>query len=120
MGDFSPNKKESFDKRLSTLENQISPQAKKGQRPTQEKEEQSSFGVAFRVASDLIAGIVVGVGIGYGLDKWTGHKGLFLIVFALLGFCAGMRNVWRIVGVPVQTVQDEKNGRGPRGKRIDD
>ncbi|MDF7673330.1 AtpZ/AtpI family protein [Acetobacteraceae bacterium ESL0709] len=115
MDDQSTDKSVSLDKRLSLLENQIAPGHGKEAKVPSGKETGSSFGLAFRVASDMIAGILVGVGIGYGLDKWTGHRGLFLVVFALLGFGAGMRNVWRIAGAPVQDEQDKKNGRSPRG-----
>ncbi|MXV45106.1 F0F1 ATP synthase assembly protein I [Saccharibacter sp. 17.LH.SD] len=84
------------------------------------KGESSSFGMAVRVGSDLIAGVAVGVGIGYGLDHWTGHKPLFLIIFTLLGFGAGMRNVWQIVNAPAQEAGTQKDGRSQRGQRIDD
>lgn len=115
MDDQSSDKSARLEKRLSLLEGQIAPRSGKKTKFSQEKETNSSFGLAFRVASDMIAGILVGVGIGYGLDEWTGHKGLFLVVFALLGFGAGMRNVWRVAAAPVEKEQGEKNGRSPRG-----
>lgn len=83
--------------------------------------DQSSLGVAFRIASDMIAGIAVGLGIGYELDRWTGYRPAFIITFAMLGMAAGLRNVWRVVNV-MDAPEDgaQKDGRSQRGQRIDD
>ena len=40
---------------------------------------------------DLVAGVGVGGAIGWGLDTLVGTKPLFLLVFILLGFGAGVR-----------------------------
>lgn len=115
MDDRSSDESASLEKRLVQLEGQVASQNDKKTELSQGKESNSAFGLAFRIASDMIAGILVGVGIGYGLDRWTGHRGLFLVIFALLGFGAGVKNVWRVAVAPVQDEQGEKNGRGPRG-----
>ncbi|WP_350337586.1 AtpZ/AtpI family protein [Formicincola oecophyllae] len=73
-----------------------------------------------RVASDLLGGILTGAGIGYGLDWFAGTKPAFLIAFTLLGFGAGMMNVWRIVSAPPREEgADDRNGSGKRGQRKD-
>ncbi|MEM1314888.1 MAG: AtpZ/AtpI family protein [Pseudomonadota bacterium] len=47
--------------------------------------------LAWRMVIDLAAGIAVGLTIGWGLDVLIGTKPLFMIVFVLLGFAAGVR-----------------------------
>ena len=48
-------------------------------------------GNAWRMVVELVTGMVMGFGIGYGLDWVFGTLPLFLIVFSLLGFAAGVR-----------------------------
>jgi ATP synthase protein I len=59
------------------------------------KRKNSGFGVAFKIATDLVVAIVVGVGIGWILDSWLSTKPLFLLVFFLFGVAAGLLNVIR-------------------------
>lgn len=49
--------------------------------------------VAYRMVIELATGIVVGVGIGYGLDVLFGTLPIFLSVFSLVGFAAGVRTM---------------------------
>jgi ATP synthase protein I len=49
----------------------------------------------FQMASEFAAAIIVGAAIGYGLDYLTGMSPLFLLVFVLLGFAAGVMNLLR-------------------------
>ena len=55
----------------------------------------SAAGFALRIGIELLAALLVGWGIGWLLDRWLGTLPLFLIVFFLLGACAGMLNVFR-------------------------
>ncbi|MCB9946973.1 MAG: AtpZ/AtpI family protein [Rhodospirillaceae bacterium] len=48
-----------------------------------------------RIAVELAAAVVVGAGIGLGLDHWFGTKPWLLIVFFIVGCCAGFLNVYR-------------------------
>lgn len=52
-------------------------------------------GIGLRIAVDLVAGIAVGVGIGWWLDKVLETKPWLLLVFTVVGFCAGLLNVVR-------------------------
>lgn len=45
----------------------------------------------WRMITELVTGIVMGVGIGYGLDSLFGTMPIFLVLFTLLGFAAGVR-----------------------------
>lgn len=55
----------------------------------------SAVGVAMRISTELVLGVFIGAGIGWYLDKWLGTIPLFLIIFFILGFAAGLRNVFR-------------------------
>lgn len=46
---------------------------------------------AWRMVIELATGMAVGLGIGYGLDALFGTRPALMIVFALLGFAAGVR-----------------------------
>jgi len=55
----------------------------------------SGLARGLRLSSELVAGVVVGAIIGWALDHWVGISPWGLIVFVLLGFAAGVRNVVR-------------------------
>jgi ATP synthase protein I len=63
--------------------------------PSGEPQSSSAAGFALRIGIELLAALMVGGGIGWLLDYWLGTLPLFLIVFFLLGACAGMLNVFR-------------------------
>jgi ATP synthase protein I len=44
---------------------------------------------------ELVAGLGIGFGIGYGLDILFGTIPLFLVLFILAGFAAGVRTMLR-------------------------
>lgn len=48
-------------------------------------------GFGWRMTVDLVTGVCVGAAMGWGLDSLFGSKPLFLIVFILFGFAAGVR-----------------------------
>ncbi len=51
--------------------------------------------MAWRMTLELVVGGMVGAAMGWGLDVLLGTLPLFLIVFVLLGFGAGIRTVMR-------------------------
>ena len=55
----------------------------------------SPLGRALTMGVHMVVGVVVGLILGVNLDEWLGTSPLLLILFLLLGFCAGMRNVIR-------------------------
>jgi ATP synthase protein I len=57
--------------------------------------EAANYGQAFRLSSEFVAGVIVGAVLGWGLDRLAGTSPWGLIVFLLLGFCAGVLNVVR-------------------------
>jgi len=69
--------------------------------------------LAWRMVIELVAGLGVGFGIGYMLDLWLGTTPIFLVLFILFGFAAGIRVMLRsaqeVKGQQaVETVDDEK------------
>jgi ATP synthase protein I len=50
---------------------------------------QASF--AWQMVIELTVGLMIGFGIGYGLDALFGTKPIFMVLFILLGFAAGMK-----------------------------
>jgi ATP synthase protein I len=59
----------------------------------------AGYGQALKLSSEFIGGIAVGVGIGWMTDRLAGTSPWGLIVFLLLGFCAGVLNVLRSAGL---------------------
>jgi ATP synthase protein I len=59
----------------------------------------SGYAVALRLSSEFIAGILFGAAIGWVIDRFAGTSPWGLIVFLLLGFCAGILNILRSAGM---------------------
>ena len=57
------------------------------------------YAAALRRSSEFLAGILVGAAIGWVIDRVAGTSPWGLIVFLLLGFCAGILNVLRSAGM---------------------
>jgi ATP synthase protein I len=55
----------------------------------------SDYSKGYKLASEFVGGVLVGGLIGYGIDYVAGTLPLFLIVFLLLGFGAGILNMSR-------------------------
>jgi len=74
--------------------------AREAQAPQQGKtgEKFAMANMAWRMTLELVVGGCVGAAMGYGLDWAFGTLPLFLIVFTLLGFAAGVRTVMRSAG----------------------
>lgn len=49
--------------------------------------------VAWRMVIELVSGMLLGLSIGFGLDWVFGTRPVFLVIFALLGFAAGVRTM---------------------------
>ncbi len=46
---------------------------------------------AWRMVVELVAGMAIGVGIGMGLDTLFGTRPVMIVIFAMLGFAAGIK-----------------------------
>jgi len=49
--------------------------------------------LAWRMVIELVAGLMIGFGIGYGLDTLFGTMPIFLVLFILAGFAAGVKTM---------------------------
>ena len=50
---------------------------------------------AFRMGIELFSALVLGVGVGWALDHWLSTRPIFVVIFSLLGFAAGLNNVYK-------------------------
>ncbi|SFP81736.1 AtpZ/AtpI family protein [Tranquillimonas alkanivorans] len=92
--------------RMRALEERIA-KAKKAQEPAPRSESHYSHGeLAWRMVIELTAGLMIGLGIGYGLDVLFGTLPVFLVLFVLLGFAAGVKTMLR-TAKSVQLGHDE-------------
>lgn len=80
--------------RLQALEDKIEA-AKKATQSGPKSEGVSAGEVGWRMVTELVAGIFIGFGIGYGLDALFGTMPIFLVLFTLLGFAAGVKTMMR-------------------------
>lgn len=93
------DRKDSLEERRDSLHKKLE-QA----RPKDEGIEKSSdvsrkgYSEALKISSEFISAIVVGGILGYLLDLLLPTKPWGMIVFILLGFCAGVLNVLRTTG----------------------
>ncbi|WP_300515127.1 AtpZ/AtpI family protein [Aliiroseovarius sp.] len=47
--------------------------------------------MAWQMVIELVAGLGIGFGIGFGIDAVFGTKPIFMVLFILLGFAAGVK-----------------------------
>ena len=68
--------------------------------------------LAWRMVIELVAGIAIGFGIGYGLDALFGTMPVFLVIFILLGFAAGVKTMLKTA----QEVQTDEMAKAEEDK----
>lgn len=96
--------------RLKALEARIA--KVKGKPVTAKSENGKAFSqgeMAWRMVIELVSGMLLGLSIGYGLDYVFGTQPIFLVIFALLGFAAGVRTMLR-TAQSMAVEQDKTNG----------
>lgn len=80
---------------LKDLHNRIEGM-KKAQEPGPRKDEHYSQAQhAWRMVIELVAGLGIGFGIGLALDTVFGTTPIFMVLFILLGFVAGVKTMIR-------------------------
>jgi len=77
----------------------------------------SGYAAALRLSSEFIAGILAGAAIGWVIDRFAGTSPWGLIVFLLLGFCAGVLNILRSSGMTAERKLPERQEDGKGGGR---
>ena len=120
-GDHS-NNEAALSARLRRLGDELGRERPKGS-PRAEAPNTGSMGSGLarglRLSTELVAGVLVGAFVGWALDRWLGISPWGLIVFLLLGFAAGVRNVVRAVnpGDGSNSGRDGDLPAAPRGQR---
>lgn len=83
-----PDRLRALEERLAKLGGQ------KGQKVSGETGKAFSQGeMAWRMVIELVSGMLLGLAIGYGLDFVFGTRPIFLVIFALFGFAAGVKTM---------------------------
>ena len=75
----------------------------------------SGYGMAVRLAIEMVAALGVAVFLGLWIDGELGSAPLFLIVLLIMGMGAGVLNVYRAVGGLQPAAPDGSKGEAERG-----
>lgn len=76
----------------------------------------AGFAQALKMSSEFIAGILVGAAIGWMIDQLAGTSPWGMIIFLLLGFCAGILNVLRSAGMVAERSTRRDGAETPEDK----
>ncbi len=87
--DRSPPSFEEFDAKLDKLRRQRGAPRKGRRRRGLTAADGMQAGI------EIVVGIIGGGLLGYGLDGWFGTRPLLMVVFFVLGSCAGLLNAYR-------------------------
>lgn len=83
------------------------------------KRPNSALGLAFRVAVELVSAVAVGCAIGWGMDYLLDTKPWLMVVFIVLGFAAGVMNVYRMAAGFGSNMGYEKDNEAHAAKSAD-
>jgi len=84
-----------LEKRLDQLSQALEKEKDGLNGKTRAKTDSSGNALAMRLGSEFVAAVLVGAVLGWGLDKLAGTAPWGMVIFLLLGFAAGVRNVIR-------------------------
>jgi ATP synthase protein I len=110
---------ESLEARRQRLDAELLARRKVEVEKSPNQEAAKGFALAVKLSSEFIAGVIVGALLGYLVDRFVGTAPWGMIVFLLLGFCAGVLNVLRSTGAVAQsdgTGRSQSGGRGDKDK----
>ena len=106
--------------RLRALEAKLSAARAPLEKPAEQDRGFSQGEVAWRMVTELVAGMVIGLGVGYGLDYLFGTRPIFLVIFVLLGFVAGIRTVIGTARDMQAKAEAQRQGQGDLPEPKDD
>jgi ATP synthase protein I len=97
---MADHRDDSLEERMDQLGAKLASSKKPDAKETEkESGRNAGYSQAIKLSSEFIAAILVGALIGYVIDLAAPTKPFGLIIFLILGFCAGILNVLRTVGV---------------------
>lgn len=70
----------------------------------------NALSLAWRMTLELVVGAALGALIGWSLDELTGLSPLFLLVFGLLGFVAGVKVVYETAKESSKSMSVDESG----------
>jgi ATP synthase protein I len=107
MGNFNETE---LEERKNQLEAKLEKHQKENATSNRKHNDGAGFAQAMRLSTEFVVGILVGTGIGWFIDYAFGTKPWGMIIFLLLGFCAGVLNVLRAANlIAEQGVKRTKN-----------
>jgi ATP synthase protein I len=68
--------------------------------------------MAWRMVIELVSGMLLGLSIGFGLDYVFDTRPVFLVIFVLFGFVAGVRTMMKTAQT-MQTDQSKQQAAAP-------
>ncbi|MBK0401009.1 AtpZ/AtpI family protein [Limibaculum sp. M0105] len=91
--------------------------ARSAQRPKSGRAEGEirAASIAWRMVTELVVGVFIGAAIGWGIDRLAGTLPLFLIVFGILGFAAGVKTMLRSAE-EIRRKQEASSSKGAPSK----
>lgn len=98
--------------RLDALSKRIEAAKGAGKPASKVEEHHSQAQAGWRMVTELVTGLLIGFGIGYGLDAFFGTLPVFLVLFTLAGFAAGVRVMMRTA----REIQDQAAAEAARRK----
>jgi ATP synthase protein I len=88
-----------FSDRLKRLEDRLQAAQASRAEPAQRLGGKYTQGsLAWRMVTELVSGMLLGLALGWGFDSLFGTRPVFLVLFVLLGFAAGVRVMMRTAG----------------------
>lgn len=85
-------------------------------REKQSEESRKGMALGLKISSEFIAAIAVGAMLGYLIDRFAGTTPWGMIILLLLGFCAGVLNVLRSMGMVATPDPGASRGNDPDRK----
>ena len=100
--------------RLKQLEERIAAAKKAEEGARHQDEHYSKAQQGWRMVIEMVAGVLIGFGMGFGLDSLFGTIPIFLVLFTLLGFAAGVKTMMRSAEeLQRQTLADQAEDISP-------
>ena len=62
---------------------------------SQNSRDMANMGKGMNLAIGFMSHVLVATAMGYGIDYFAGTLPLFMLLFMVLGFVAGLRSMWR-------------------------
>ena len=110
--DDRPPSEDDLEARLNSLSARLHVRTSQSEPDGPKTSGHAGIGAGLRLGTEFVAGVLVGAGIGWFVDRFAGTAPFGMIVFLLLGFAAGVKNV-------IQAAGRLNGNRGSDGKKAE-